>query len=185
MHSEQKRRPILLSLVFVICAHRNNLEVRTIGVTAPVVNHRSIRSRANAAASSVSDKVRTRRGIFRRPGNFRWSLFTGLDWRDLGSSSSSARGVRSGSQIDLGAREEASPFIASRCTSSCRVPATKVIFLDRYRATFTLSPSSSSSFSSFFSTPCTRLSSRRRRLKNAFPRSRCVIGRNVALACNL
>jgi len=58
--------------------------------------------------------------------------------------------VRSGSQIDLRAREaaaaaaaaavvaaaatEASPFIARRCTSSRRVPATKVIFLDRYRA---------------------------------------------------
>jgi len=38
----RSRRPVP---VFVICAHRNNLETRTIGVTAPVVNHRSIRSR--------------------------------------------------------------------------------------------------------------------------------------------
>lgn len=37
-------RPVLAP---VICAHRNNLEThtRTIGVTAPIVNHRSIRSR--------------------------------------------------------------------------------------------------------------------------------------------
>lgn len=106
-------------------------------MTAPIVNHRSIRSRrARRGVIRLWQSASSPRDLPPRPGNFRRSLFTGLDWRDLGSSSSSARGVRSGSQIDLGAREakataaaEASPFIARRCTSS----ATKVIFLDRYR----------------------------------------------------
>lgn len=96
-------RPVLAS---VICAHRNNLEThtRTIGVTAPIVNHRSIRSRRAPRRHPSLTKCELAEGS--SAGNFRRSLFTGLDWRDLGSSSSSARGVRSGSQIDLGELEK-------------------------------------------------------------------------------